>query len=90
MNITNTASDPPHFETDMSARVYFDISSVWAHGQTIGDISTPIYYDAAGHIDGTPTRTALPRNLRKEGGGRAAAPTACVDGSRSRDAAFFA
>lgn len=60
VTVNNVASDPPHFETDMSARVYFDISSLHAQGQTISDISTPVYYDAAGNIDGAPTSLSAP------------------------------
>jgi endoglucanase len=60
VNVNNMADEPPHFETDMSARVYFDISSLYAQGQTISDISTPVYYDAADQIDGRPTSISAP------------------------------
>jgi endoglucanase len=60
VNVNNMADEPPHFETDMSARVYFDISSIYAQGQTISDISTPVYYDAADQIDGRPTSISAP------------------------------
>ncbi|HEV2346711.1 MAG TPA: glycoside hydrolase family 9 protein [Actinocrinis sp.] len=60
VNITNTATQPPHFETDMSARVYFDIASLHAQGQGISAISTPVYYDAAGQIDGKTTSISAP------------------------------
>ncbi|HEY3871853.1 MAG TPA: glycoside hydrolase family 9 protein [Actinocrinis sp.] len=60
VNINNVATQPPHFETDMSARVYFDISSLYAAGQNISAISTPVYYDAAGQIDGKPTSISAP------------------------------
>lgn len=60
VNITNTATRPPHFETDLSARVYFDIKSVVAAGQSISAISTPVYYDAASQIDGHATTISAP------------------------------
>lgn len=60
VTITNTATHPPHFESGLSARVYFDIRSLWQHGQTIADISTPVYYDAAAQIDGTPAKVSAP------------------------------
>src|SRR5579871_3696668 len=60
VNITNTATQPPHFETDMSARVYFDIASLHAQGQDISAISTPVYYDAASQIDGKTTSISAP------------------------------
>jgi endoglucanase len=60
VNITNLADEPPHFETDMSARVYFDVSSLYKAGQTISAISNPVYYDAASQIDGRPTSISAP------------------------------
>jgi endoglucanase len=60
VNVNNMADEPPHLESDMSARVYFDISSLWAQGQTISSISTPVYYDAAKNIDGKATSISAP------------------------------
>jgi endoglucanase len=60
LNINNYADEPPHLQTGMSTRVYFDIRSLHAAGQTIGDISTPVYYDAADQIDGRPTSISAP------------------------------
>ena len=60
VNINNLADEPPHFQTGMSARVYFDISSLVKAGQSISAVSTPVYYDAAGQIDGTPTSISAP------------------------------
>jgi endoglucanase len=54
------ADEPPHLQTGMSARVYFDISSLHAAGQSVSDISTPVYYDAADQIDGNPTSVSAP------------------------------
>jgi endoglucanase len=60
LTINNMADEPPHLQTGMSARVYFDISSLWSQGQNIGAISTPVYYDAADQIDGNPTSISAP------------------------------
>jgi endoglucanase len=60
VNINNMADEPPHFQSGMSARVYFDIGSLYAQGQNISDISTPVYYDAADQIDGNPTSISAP------------------------------
>ena len=60
VNINNMADEPPHFESDLSARVYFDVSSLYAAGQTISAVSTPVYYDAADQIDGRPTSISAP------------------------------
>jgi endoglucanase len=60
LNINNMADEPPHLQTGMSVRVYFDISSLFAAGQTISDVSTPVYYDAADQIDGSPTAISAP------------------------------
>lgn len=60
MTINNLADEPPHFQSGMSVRVYFDIGSLHAQGQTIADVSTPVYYDAAGQIDGRPTAISAP------------------------------
>jgi endoglucanase len=60
LTINNMADEPPHFQSGMSARVYFDIGSLYAQGQTIADVSTPVYYDAADQIDGQPTAISAP------------------------------
>lgn len=60
VNINNLATQPPHFQTGLSARVYFDISSLYAEGQSISSISTPVYYDAASQIDGNTTSISAP------------------------------
>lgn len=60
VTISNVAADPPHFEKDLSVRVYFDISSLHQAGQSISDVSTPVYYDAASQIDGRPTAISAP------------------------------
>jgi hypothetical protein len=60
LNVTNVATSPPHLQTGMSVRVYFDIASLHAAGQTISAVSTPVYYDAASQIDGHPTSISAP------------------------------
>jgi hypothetical protein len=60
INVNNMADEPPHLQSGMSARVYFDISPLYAQGQTISDISTPVYYDAADYIDGHATPISAP------------------------------
>jgi endoglucanase len=60
VTVNNVASQPPHFESDLSARVYFDISAIHKQGQGISAISTPVYYDAAGQIDGHTTAVSAP------------------------------
>ena len=60
VTINNMATQPPHFESGLSARVYFDIASLHAQGQGISAISTPVYYDAADSIDGNPTAVSAP------------------------------
>jgi endoglucanase len=60
VNINNYADEPTHLQTGMSMRVYFDIGSLHAAGQTISDVSTPVYYDAADQIDGNPTAISAP------------------------------
>jgi endoglucanase len=60
VNVNNYADEPPHLQAGMSMRVYFDIGSLYAAGQTISDVSTPVYYDAASQIDGHATSISAP------------------------------
>ncbi|HZR48737.1 MAG TPA: glycoside hydrolase family 9 protein [Streptosporangiaceae bacterium] len=60
VNVNNYADEPPHLQTGMSMRVYFDISALHAAGQTISSVSTPVYYDAASQIDGHATSISAP------------------------------
>jgi endoglucanase len=60
LNINNYADEPPHLQTGMSVRVYFDISSLYDAGQSISDVTTPVYYDAADQIDGNATPISAP------------------------------
>ncbi len=60
VNMNNYAIDPPHYQTQMSARYYFDISSIYAHGENISDVTTPIYYDASGTSYNQPVEISKP------------------------------
>jgi endoglucanase len=60
LDINNYADEPPHLQTGMSVRVYFDISTLYDAGQSISDVSTPVYYDAADQIDGNATSISSP------------------------------
>jgi hypothetical protein len=60
VTINNVSTQPPHFQSGMSARVYFDASSLYQAGQNISAVSTPVYYDAADQIDGNPTSVSAP------------------------------
>ena len=43
---------PPHFESGLSARYFFDISELQAAGQSIADVRVEIYYDQEGTTSG--------------------------------------
>jgi len=60
LNINNDADEPPHLQTGMSVQVFFDISSMYAAGQNISDLSTPVYYDAADQAFGSATSISAP------------------------------
>jgi hypothetical protein len=45
-------SQPPHFETDMKIRYFFDITELLAAGQTISNVSIAIYYDQEKNLEG--------------------------------------
>ncbi len=45
VTIHNDAVDPPHWETDLKARYFFNISELTAAGQSINDVTTAVYYD---------------------------------------------
>lgn len=60
VTINNTADEPPHLQSGLSARIYFDIKPLVAAGQSISAVTTPVYYDAAGQIDGNATGVSAP------------------------------
>ena len=61
VTVNNIATHPPHFETDMSARYYFDISEIYKQGQGVSAITNSIYYDASSTSYGQPaTKLSAP------------------------------
>jgi hypothetical protein len=56
----NESTQPPHFESELSARYFFDISELLDAGQTIDDVRFEIYYDEHGTRFGTPTNVTGP------------------------------
>ena len=40
VTVNNFANRPPHYQRDLSARYYFDISELHKFGQSIADVST--------------------------------------------------
>jgi endoglucanase len=57
VTIYNIAVDPPHFESNMAFRYYFNISELQAAGQSISDVSTVIYYDQNANMPGDSATT---------------------------------
>jgi hypothetical protein len=45
VTINNYLTHPPHFETQLSLKYFFNISELMAHGQTISAVHTETYYD---------------------------------------------
>ena len=60
LQINNYLTHPPHFETDLSVRYYFDISELLEHGQSINDVKYEIYYDESKTLDGKPATMSGP------------------------------
>ncbi|MGB8452395.1 MAG: glycoside hydrolase family 9 protein [Anaerocolumna sp.] len=52
IKITNDTSCPPTKASTLKARYFFDISEMIAKGQSIDDLSVPVYYDQALTEDG--------------------------------------
>jgi endoglucanase len=52
VRVHGDTSQPPHFETDMKVRYFFDISELLAAGQTISNVSVAIYYDQEKNLEG--------------------------------------
>lgn len=55
INIHNESCKPPHFESRMQARYYFNISEMLSAGQSIQDLDVQIMYDEGKIQDGKPT-----------------------------------
>ncbi|MDQ1287116.1 MAG: endoglucanase [Actinomycetota bacterium] len=60
VTINNFANRPPHYQRDLSARYFFDISELHKRGQTIADVSTEIYYDAGAANRNQPAKVSKP------------------------------
>jgi len=61
VTINSFATHPPHFETTLSARYYFDISEIHKQGQDAGAVTPSIFYDAsATSYNQPPTRLSAP------------------------------
>ncbi len=55
VKVHNDTSCPPSFEDGLTARYYFDISEMVAHGQDINDLDIQVMYDQASICDGIKT-----------------------------------
>ncbi len=60
VTVNNFASRPPHYETDLSARYYFDIKELHNQGQDISAVSTQIYYDSSAASYNQPAKVTGP------------------------------
>jgi len=58
INIHNESIHPPKFCDGMSVRYYFDLSELYAVGQTIDDVRFEIYYDEQGTSYGGPVQVS--------------------------------
>ncbi len=68
IKITNDTSCPPKKVNTLKARYFFDISEMIAKGQSINDLSVPIYYDQALTQDGTGVKLNGPFAWEEEKG----------------------
>jgi hypothetical protein len=59
VTVNNFGSRPPHFQTDLSVRYFFDISEIHKQGQGIGAVSSAVYYDASAP-SGHPAKVSAP------------------------------
>jgi endoglucanase len=60
VTINNFGARPPHYQTDMSARYYFDISEIAKQGQDISAVTGQIYYDASAASYNQPAKLSAP------------------------------
>ncbi len=60
LRIHNESSQPPHFETSMKARYFFNISELLECGQKIEDVEFSIAYDEQISLQDTPIKTTGP------------------------------
>jgi len=68
IKITNDTSCPPRRVSTLKARYFFDISEMIANGQSISDLSIPVYYDQALILDGTGVKLNGPFAWNNENG----------------------
>ncbi|MBT8225577.1 MAG: glycoside hydrolase family 9 [Dactylosporangium sp.] len=60
LTINNYLTHPPHWETELSLRYYFDISELMEHGQDISAITAEVYYDESASSYGAPATLSDP------------------------------
>ena len=60
VTINNFGSRPPHYQTDMSARYFFNVSEIFKQGQDISAVSGEIYYDESQASHGQPAKLGAP------------------------------
>ncbi|MDP4180921.1 MAG: glycoside hydrolase family 9 protein [Bacillota bacterium] len=60
LKLHNESSQPPHFETGMKARYYFNISEMLESGQTIDDLSFSLAYDEQISLMDNPVKVTGP------------------------------
>jgi hypothetical protein len=60
VTVNNFNLRPPHYQTDLSARYYFDIQELHKRGQDISAVSTEIYYDAGAANRNQPAKVSKP------------------------------
>lgn len=60
LRVHNESSQPPHFETSMKVRYFFNISELLECGQTIKDVEFAIAYDEQISLQDNPIKTAGP------------------------------
>jgi endoglucanase len=60
VTVNNFGSRPPHYQTDMSARYFFNISELHKQGQDISAVSSEIYYDASAASYNQPAKIGAP------------------------------
>jgi hypothetical protein len=60
VTVNNFASRPPHYQTDLTSRYFFDISEIYKRGQDIGAVTPAIYYDASAASYNQPAKLTGP------------------------------
>jgi hypothetical protein len=60
VTVHNFGSRPPHYQTDLTARYFFNISEIHRQGQDISAVTTEVYYDASAASHNQPARITGP------------------------------